>query len=65
LFLVPGVDHGFRGRGATPIGINEAILSWVEQGKAPDKLIAEKRDASGKVIRTRELLPVMDATPHQ
>ena len=26
-------------------------------GKAPDKLIAEKRDASGKVIRTRPLFP--------
>jgi len=57
LFLVPGVDHGFRGPGAAPTGINEAILNWVEAGKAPDKLIAEKRDASGKVIRTRPLFP--------
>src|SRR6266481_526738 len=53
LFLAPGVDHGFRGAGATPIGLNEAIIRWVEQGKAPDKLIAEKRDQSGKIIRTR------------
>ena len=55
LFLVPGVDHGFRGAGATPTGFNEAIRRWVEEGKAPDKLIAEKRDASGKVIRTQPL----------
>ena len=57
LFLAPGVDHGFRGPGATPIGLNEAILRWVEEGKAPDKLIAERRDANGKVTRTRPLFP--------
>jgi hypothetical protein len=57
LFLVPGVDHGFRGAGATPIGLNEAILRWVEEGKAPDKLMAEKRDSTGKVSRTRPLFP--------
>ena len=57
LFLVPGVDHGFRGAGAAPIGLNEAILRWVEECKAPDKLMAEKRDSTGKVIRTRPLFP--------
>ena len=57
LFLVPGVDHGFRGAGATPVGFNEAILRWVEEGQAPDKLMSEKRDASGKVTRTRPLFP--------
>jgi pimeloyl-ACP methyl ester carboxylesterase len=57
LFLVPGVDHGFRGEGATPTGVNEAILNWVEERKAPDKFIGEKRDQSGKVIRTRPLFP--------
>ncbi len=57
LFLVPGVDHGFHGAGATPIGFDEAIRRWVEEGIAPEKLIAEKRDASGKIIRTRPLFP--------
>jgi pimeloyl-ACP methyl ester carboxylesterase len=57
LFLVPGVDHGFHGAGASPVGMNEAIVHWVEEGEAPDKLMAEKRDASGKVIRTRPLFP--------
>jgi pimeloyl-ACP methyl ester carboxylesterase len=57
LFLVPGVDHGFHGAGAAPIGVNEAILRWVEEGPAPDRLIAEKRESSGKVIRTRPLFP--------
>jgi len=57
LFLAPGVDHGFRGAGATPIGQSEAILQWVEEGRAPDKLLAEKRDPSGKLIRSRSLFP--------
>ena len=57
LFLVPGVNHGFRGPGTTPVGFNEAIIRWVEEGKAPEKLLAEKRDARGKVTRTRPLFP--------
>ncbi|HEY0551243.1 MAG TPA: tannase/feruloyl esterase family alpha/beta hydrolase, partial [Verrucomicrobiae bacterium] len=35
LFLAPGVNHGFRGPGATPTGLNEAIIRWVEEGRAP------------------------------
>ena len=57
LFLVPGVDHGFRGPGATPTGQIEALVRWVEEGRAPDKLMAEHRDSSRKVIRTRPLFP--------
>jgi feruloyl esterase len=57
LFLAPGVDHGFRGPGATPVGLTEAIVRWVEEGQAPDKLNSERRDSSGKVIRTRPLFP--------
>ena len=56
LFLVPGVDHGFRGAGATPTGQMDALIRWVEEGHAPDKLIAEHRE-SGKVTRTRVLVP--------
>jgi feruloyl esterase len=57
LFLAPGVDHGFRGAGPTPTGQMEAIVRWVEEGLAPDKLMAERRDSSGKVIQTRPLFP--------
>jgi hypothetical protein len=57
LFLVPGVDHGFRGAGATPTGQMEALIRWVEDGRAPDKLSAEHRDSKGRVIRTRVLFP--------
>jgi hypothetical protein len=65
LFLVPGVDHGFRGAGATPVGLNEAILRWVEEGQAPEKLLAEKRDSGGKIIRTRPLFPFPQAAKYK
>ena len=57
LFLAPGVDHGFHGAGATHIGQMDAIIRWVEEGTAPDKLLAERRDQNGKMIRTRPLFP--------
>jgi hypothetical protein len=57
LFLAPGVDHGFRGAGPSPIGLMDAIIKWVEEGKVPDKLLAEARDQKGKVVRTRPLFP--------
>lgn len=57
LFLVPGVDHGFRGPGPTPTGYFEALMRWVEDGKAPDMLMGERRDQSGKVIGKRPLYP--------
>jgi pimeloyl-ACP methyl ester carboxylesterase len=57
LFIVPGVDHGFRGQGPTPTGTMEALIRWVEEGKAPEKLIGERRDSRGKVIGTRPLFP--------
>jgi pimeloyl-ACP methyl ester carboxylesterase len=57
LFLAPGVDHGFRGAGPTPTGQLDAIIRWVEEGTAPEKLIAELRDKNGKIVRTRPLFP--------
>lgn len=57
LFLVPGVDHGFRGAGASPVGLQDALLRWVEEGGAPDQLVGEARDRAGNVRRTRPLYP--------
>jgi feruloyl esterase len=57
LFLVPGVDHGFRGPGPSPIGYFEALVRWVEEGKALDELIGERRDKNNKVIGKRPLFP--------
>jgi hypothetical protein len=55
LFLAPGVDHGFRGPGPTPTGQNEAIIRWVEQGQAPERLVGERRDRDGKLLGKRPL----------
>ena len=57
LFLVPGVDHGFRGAGPTPTGQMEALVRWVEEGKAPEMLLGERLDSNRKVIGTRPLFP--------
>jgi pimeloyl-ACP methyl ester carboxylesterase len=57
LFLVPGVNHGFKGAGPSPVGQFEALVRWVEEGKAPDRLEAEARDASGRLVRSRPLFP--------
>lgn len=59
LFLVPGVDHGFRGAGPSPspARLMDAIIRWVEDDKPPERLDAELRDKAGKVIRTRPLFP--------
>lgn len=65
LFLAPGVDHGFRGVGPTPVGLHEAIVLWVEQGQVPERLIAEKRDRDGKIIRTRPLFPYPHKTKYK
>ncbi len=53
LFLVPGANHGFNGPGPSPIGMMEAVIRWVEDGQAPDRIDAEQRKETGKLIRTR------------
>ena len=57
LFLIPGVDHGFRGPGPNPTGYLEALIRWVEEGKAPDELTGEHRDKDNKLLGKRPLFP--------
>jgi len=56
LFMVPGCLHCGGGPGAADVDWLSVIVDWVEQGKAPDKLIASKRQQGGTVI-TRPLFP--------
>jgi hypothetical protein len=35
----------------------DALVGWVEDGKAPEHLIAELPDDNGRIIRTRPLFP--------
>jgi hypothetical protein len=59
LFLVPGGNHGFDAAVPvpSPAEMIGAVIRWVEQGQAPEKLIADVLDKSGNRIRTRTLFP--------
>jgi Tannase and feruloyl esterase len=57
LFMAPGVAHCAGGDGPQPSGQLEALMTWVEQGRAPDTLPAMLRNQSGDVVRTRPLCP--------
>ena len=73
LFMVPGMQHCGGGPGPNIFGafitsaqsdpqhdMSLALERWVEEGVAPDQIIATKRqggDPKGAVIRTRPLCP--------
>jgi feruloyl esterase len=55
LFMAPGVAHCGGGAGPAPTGLLEALLAWVEEGKAPETILAARRDPSGAITRSRPL----------
>jgi feruloyl esterase len=55
LFMAPGVTHCAGGAGPQPTGLMEALLAWVEDGKAPETLPAVRREQSGTISRSRPL----------
>ena len=57
LFMAPGVGHCAGGPGPQPSGQFEALVRWVEEGRAPDTLDAVIRDGSGALTRSRPLCP--------
>ena len=56
LFMVPGMAHCGGGDGTSTFDMLTALEQWVEQGKAPDKIIAS-RVRQGRTDRTRPLCP--------
>ena len=48
--------HCGGGPGAADVDWLSVIVDWVEQGKAPDRLIASKSE-KGKTVMTRPLYP--------
>lgn len=46
LFMVPGMGHCAGGPGATSFDLQPALERWVEQGQAPERVIASKPDES-------------------
>ncbi|WP_328593124.1 tannase/feruloyl esterase family alpha/beta hydrolase [Lentzea tibetensis] len=57
LFVVPSMYHCGDGSGLTSFDPFKELIGWVERGKAPDKVIAERRDQQGNVTRTRPVFP--------
>jgi feruloyl esterase len=55
LFMVPGMAHCGGGEGPNDFDKMTAIQQWVEQGKAPETMLASQLDKSGTVERTRPL----------
>jgi hypothetical protein len=55
LFMAPGVMHCAGGAGPQPTGQLEALLAWVEDNKAPETLLATRRDQGGAITRSRPL----------
>ena len=56
LFLEPGMGHCGGGEGPNVFDKVGTLDQWVEQGKAPEKIVASHSTA-GKVDRTRPLCP--------
>jgi feruloyl esterase len=54
--MVPGMGHCGGGEGPDTFDKISVIEQWVEQGKAPARIIAEHQIA-GQVDRTRPLCP--------
>jgi len=55
LFLAPGVLHCGGGPGPDRVDYLSAIGGWVEDGQAPDRLLAQKIDEEGQVTVSRPL----------
>ncbi|HYR36707.1 MAG TPA: tannase/feruloyl esterase family alpha/beta hydrolase [Burkholderiales bacterium] len=71
LFMAPAVSHCGNGTGPSSIGggfpeppaayrdadhhVVSAVIKWVEQGVAPEKIIATRFDNNGHLVRSRPL----------
>ena len=56
LYMVPGMNHCQGGVGTSTVDWLGALEAWVENGKAPDQIVASKV-TNGKTERTRPLCP--------
>src|SRR5690606_34719354 len=60
MYLLPGVMHCAGGPGPDQVDWLAAIVDWVENDHAPERLVASKREANGRVGMTRPLYPYPD-----
>jgi feruloyl esterase len=64
LFMVPGMGHCSGGEGPDTFDKIAVMEQWVEQGRAPDRIIASHQTA-GKPDRTRPLCPYPQMARYQ
>ncbi len=57
MFMIPGALHCRGGEGADNIDFLNYIENWVERGKAPDRMIGEHHDETGRTTFTRPTFP--------
>lgn len=57
LFMMPGVLHCAGGPGPDNVDWPAVIADWVENGKAPESIVARKLGPEGGVMRSRPLCP--------
>jgi feruloyl esterase len=73
LFMLPAVAHCGNGTGPSAIGggapeppkafrnadthVVSAVIRWVEEGEAPEKIFAARFDANGALVRQRPVCP--------
>jgi feruloyl esterase len=57
LFMMPGVLHCGGGAGPDVVDWFTPIVDWVERGRAPERIVAQKRGADGGVVNARPLCP--------
>ena len=56
LFMAPGMGHCRGGPGPDRFDALSALEAWVEEGRAPERIVASKVE-DGEVVRTRPLCP--------
>ncbi len=61
LFMIPDMDHCLGGPGADTIDYLSALEAWVEQGVAPDKLLAVKAKPDPANPDWRRAFPVPES----
>ena len=55
LFMEPGVLHCGGGPGPSDVRWVKVVSDWVENGRAPEQVLATQADSTGKLIRSRPL----------
>jgi feruloyl esterase len=64
LYMMPGVFHCSGGAGPSCFDPLATVIPWVEQGKAPQAIVASEMKGD-TVVRTRPLCPYPEVAKYQ